>query len=317
MPCLLLLLIFTGSISCKPKPGKVEVISGTHSGLGESAIWNHRTQQLYWVDITGKILNIYNPRLGVNRELYVGQMIGTVVPALSGQVIVALEQGFYTLDPETGTKTFIVNPEEDLDDYRFSDGKCDTTGRLWAGTILKDGKPGRGTLYRLDTDTTVHSVIRNVGISNGIAWSPDHTRMYYIDTPTQKVMRYDYNNLTGEISNGKPVIEIPKKMGAPDGMTIDSEGNLWICLWGGAAVGCWNPETGELVRRIDVPASNVTSCAFGDADMGTLYITTASVCTGADELKKYPDAGSMFKIRPGVKGIEAFFFADRILPEND
>lgn len=317
LPFILAFIIFSGSISCNQKPGKVEVIPGTQSGLGEGAIWNHRTQQLYWVDITAKILNIYNPRLGVNRELYVGQMIGTVVPAMSGQVIVALEQGFYTLDPETGTKNLIANPEEELEDNRFNDGKCDPAGRFWAGTMHKDGKPGQGTLYRLDPDTTVHPMIRNVSISNGIAWSTDHTRMYYIDTPTQKVMGYDYNNLSGEISNGKPVIEIPKEMGAPDGMTIDIEGNLWICLWGGAAVGCWNPETGELVRKIDVPASNVTSCAFGDADLGTLYITTASVFTGPEELKKYPDAGSMFKIRPGVKGIEASFFADRILSEPD
>jgi sugar lactone lactonase YvrE len=148
-----------------------------------------------------------------------------------------------------------------------------------------EGKSGAGSLYRLNPDSTVQRMIENVSISNGIAWSLDHTRMYYIDTPTQKVMGYDYDNVTGQISNGKSVIEIPSAMGAPDGMTIDSEGNLWICLWGGAAVGCWNPVSGELLRTIQVPAKNVTSCAFGDADLGTLYITTARIATSDEDLK--------------------------------
>jgi len=295
---------------------KVELIAGTRSELGEGAIWNPRTNQLFWVDITGKILNIYNPRLDVNRDLYVGQMIGTVVPAQSGRVVVALEQGFYYLDPETGTKNLIVNPEEDIEGNRFNDGKCDPAGRFWAGTMSTEGKPGAGSLYRLNPDSTVTRMIENVSISNGIAWSLYFTRMYYIDTPTQKVMGYDFDNASGEISNGKPVIEIPKEMGAPDGMTIDSQGNLWICLWGGAAVGCWNPVTGELLRTIQVPARNVTSCAFGDADLGTLYITTARIATSDEDLKKYPDAGSLFKVRPGVTGIEAYFFADRNRTED-
>ncbi len=304
-----LLMVMSLIVACKPTH-KIELVAGTQSGLGEGAIWNHRTSQLYWVDITGKIMNIYTPRFGVNRELYVGQMIGTVVPAKTGRVVVALENGFYFLDPETGTKNLIVDPEEDIDGNRFNDGKCDPAGRLWAGTMSTEGKSGKGTLYRLDPDSSVHPVVPGVSTSNGIAWSNDRTRMYYVDTPTRKVMGYDYNNITGEISNPHPVIEVPSEMGLPDGMTIDSEGNLWICLWGGAAVGCWNPVTGELLRKIGVPARNVTSCAFGDADLGTLYITTARVDTSPEELKMYPNAGSLFKVRPGVTGVEAFFFAD-------
>ena len=304
-----ILTIMSLIMACSPTD-KVELVTGTQSGLGEGAIWNSRTSQLFWVDITGKILNIYTPRLGVNRELYVGQMIGTVVPAKTGRALVALENGLYFLDPETGTKSLIVDPEEEIEGNRFNDGKCDPAGRLWAGTMSTEGKPGKGTLYRLDPDSSVHRMVTGVSVSNGIAWSNDHTRMYYVDTPTRKVMGYDYNNATGEISNPSPVIEVPAEMGYPDGMTIDSEGNLWICLWGGAAVGCWNPGTGELLRKIGVPAKNVTSCAFGDADLGTLYITTARVDTSPEELRIYPNAGSLFKVRAGITGIEAFFFSD-------
>jgi sugar lactone lactonase YvrE len=290
------------------KSNKVELVIDSKSDLGEGAFWNYKTGELLWIDITGKILNIYNPKTSNNKELFTGQMIGTVVPAESGLLMVALHDGFYQLDPQTGTKKLIASPEADIPSNRFNDGKCDPAGRFWAGTLSLEDKPGVSALYRLDPDSTVHKMIENVSISNGIVWSQDSRKMYYIDTPTQKVMVYDYDNVTGEISNPKVAVEIPSEMGAPDGMAIDEAGNLWVALWKGSAVCCWNPETGELLRKIEVPAKNVTSCAFGDDDMGTLYITTARIDTSDEELMKFPLAGGVFKIRPGVKGVKSFFF---------
>jgi len=307
----IVLILFTVVLlaSCSTeKKDEVELVLDTKSDLGEGAIWNYKTGELIWVDITGKILNFYTPKLKNNKEMLTGQMIGTVVPAESGKMMVALENGFYQLDPETGAKKLIANPEEDIPGNRFNDGKCDPAGRFWAGTMSTTGKRQAGALYRLDADGSVHKMIDNVGTSNGIVWSPDYTKMYYIDTPTRKVMAWDYNNVTGEISNPKPAVEVPEEMGYPDGMTIDADGNVWIALWSGSAVGCWNPETGELLRTIDVPAKNVTSVAFGDDDLGTLYITTARTGTSEEELEKFPLAGGVFKTRPGVKGVEAFFF---------
>lgn len=307
-----IVLVLTAVIvlaSCSTqKKTEVELVLDSKSALGEGAIWNYKTGELIWVNITDKILNFYNPKLKYNKEMLTGQMIGTVVPAESGKMMVALENGFYEFDPETGSKKRIANPEEGIDENRFNDGKCDPAGRFWAGTMSMEGKPHAGALYRLDPDSSIHKMIENVSISNGIVWSLDATKMYYIDTPTQKVMSWDYNQETGEISNPKTAIEIPEEMGSPDGMTIDAEGNVWIALWGGSAVGCWNPETGELLRKIEVPAKNVTSCAFGDEDLGTLYITTARQGTSEEELEKFPHAGGLFKTRPGVKGVEAFFF---------
>ena len=262
-----------------------------------------------WVNITGEILNFYNPAINNNKEMFTGQMIGTVVPALSGNVVVALKNGIYMLDIKTGSKKLIIDPEEDIPDNRFNDGKCDPSGRFWAGTMSMVGKKEAGALYRLDPDSTIHKMIDNVTTSNGIVWSDG--KMYYIDTPTRKVMSYNYDNNSGEITNPQVAVEVPPELGAPDGMTIDEEGNLWIALWGGSAVGCWNPLTGELIRKIAVPAKNVTSCAFGDEDLGTLYITTARQGTSEDELKKFPNAGGVFKTRPGVKGIKACFFRDQ------
>jgi sugar lactone lactonase YvrE len=171
-----------------------------------------------------------------------------------------------------------------------------------------NAKGKNGALYRIDGDGSAHKMIESVSISNGIVWSNDHTKMYYIDTPTMKVKAFDYNNKTGEISNEKIAINIPQGIGSPDGMTIDENGNLWIALWGGFAVSCWNPKTGKLIRKIEVPAKNITSCAFGDNDLGTLYITTARQGMNEEELQKYPFSGGVFKIRPGVKGVPAHFF---------
>lgn len=305
-----LFILFSLTHCTTTQNSEVQLVLDSQSKLGEGALWNHKTGELLWVDIKGEILNFYNPRTLNNKEMFTGQMIGTVVPTQSGKVLVALQKGIYGFDPETGAKKRIVSPEADEPNNRFNDGKCDPAGRFWAGTMSLVGAKNAGALYRLDPDSTVHKMIDGVSISNGIVWSADKTAMYYIDTPTRKVMRYDYNIGTGEIANPAVAVEIPDGMGSPDGMTIDENDHLWVALWGGSAVACFNPETGELLRKIEVPAKNVTSCAFGDDDLGTLYITTAREATSDEELEKFPHAGGVFKTRPGVKGVPAFFFKD-------
>lgn len=298
-------------ISCSQQSGsRVELVIDSKSDLGEGAIWNYKTGELVWINITSKILNFYKPATGNNKEMFTGQMIGTVVPTHSGDVLVALQNGIYRLNPQTGTKKLLADPEADKANNRFNDGKCDPAGRFWAGTMSLKGEKNAGALYRFDPDSTIHKMIENVSISNGIVWSADKTKMYYIDTPTQKIMCYDYNNETGEISNPRVAVNVDDKMGHPDGMTIDEDDNLWVALWGGSAVACWSPETGKLLQTINVPAKNVTSCAFGGKDLNTLYITTARQNTTADELEKWPHAGGVFKCQPGVKGVKAFFFND-------
>ena len=298
-------------LSCStPKTKQAELVLDTQSTLGEGALWNYRTGELMWVDIKKEILNSYNPETGYNKEMFTGQMIGTVVPTESGNALVALQQGIYYFDVQTGSKKQLAAPEADLPDNRFNDGKCDPSGRFWAGTISTKGEMEVAALYRFDPDTTIHKMVDKVSISNGIVWTKDKTKMYYIDTPTQKVMAYDYDDATGEISNPEVAVNVPREMGSPDGMTIDENDNLWVALWGGSAVGCWDPLSGELIDKIEVPAKNITSCAFGDEDLGTLYITSAREATSDEELEKWPNAGGVFKYRPGVRGVPAFYFND-------
>lgn len=279
------------------------------ASLGEGAIWNHESNTFWWVDIEGRKLNIYDPIAKTNRAIDVVERVGTVVPAKKGGAIIALENGIFYLDLESEEKTLICNPLKDLDTIRFNDGKCDPTGRLWVGSMSLKFIKGAASLYTIFTDGSYKEVFGGVTVSNGIVWSHDEKTLYYIDTPLRTVRAWNYDKESADISNERTVITIPKEMGGPDGMTIDVEGKLWIAHWGGNMVGRWDPETGELLTRVEVPAPNVTSCAFGGPDLDVLYITTAG---GDNEkmLKEYPLAGSVFRISPGVKGVKADFFGD-------
>ena len=151
-------------------------------------------------------------------------------------------------------------------------------------------------------------MLDSVTISNGVAWSPDGTKMYYQDTPTRCVSQFDFNEEKGEISNRKEVIQLPEELGTPDGNTIDEEGMLWVANWGAACVTRWNPNTGELLQKIDVPALNVSAVAFGGEHLDELYITTAALWMPEGEEKNYPDAGKLFVVKPGVRGIKCNYF---------
>ncbi|MFD1356715.1 SMP-30/gluconolactonase/LRE family protein [Fictibacillus halophilus] len=282
--------------------GKAELVIPAKADLGEGPCWDKQKGVLYWVNILGKTVNRYDPETKENKEIQVDQLVGTVVPRKSGGVVVAMEKGFYFLDLDTEKLTPITDPENHLPENRFNDGKCDPYGRFWAGTMSLSEEQGRGSLYCLHTDLKVEKKVGDLTISNGLAWSPDHKFMYLIDTPTKKVTRFDYDEETGKIANPVAVIQFKEGEGAPDGMTIDEEGMLWIAHWGGARVSRWNPETGEQLLSIPIPALNVTSCTFGDSDLKTLYITTARKNMTEEQLREYPLTGGLFKVRLGIRG---------------
>lgn len=281
----------------------VELVLDIQAALGEGPHWDEQVGVLYWIDIQGKKLHAYDPSNGENRTIQFDQMIGAAVPSEDDKFILAMENGIYEYDMKKDDLTLIINPEADLENNRFNDAKCDPSGRLWAGTMAMNGQLGQGNLYRLDQNKELTKMVSDVSISNGLAWSPDHKYMYYIDTPTSEVVAYDYDDETGNISNKKTVIKFTSEMGSPDGMTIDREGMLWIAHWGGSRVSRWNPQNGELLEEIKVPAQNVTSCAFGGKDLDELYITTARVGTSEEQLERFPHAGGLFKVKTKVQGM--------------
>ncbi len=278
------------------------------SKLGEGAIWNYASGELFWVDIEGKKLHIYNPETQKNRSLSTPSRVGTVVPIDENRAIIALEDGIYTIDINTGETQLLSDVEASVTENRFNDGKCDPAGRLWVGSMHLEESEANAKLYMINHDGTAEAKVENVTISNGIVWTSDQKTMYYIDTPTGHIRAYDFNMESGAISNERVAVEVPVTLGYPDGMAIDEENMLWVGLWNGNAVARFNPETGQLLSKIEVPAHNVTACAFGGKNLDTLYITTASVDMTEEERLKYPKAGSVFKAVPGVKGVRSTFF---------
>jgi sugar lactone lactonase YvrE len=168
---------------------------------------------------------------------------------------------------------------------------------------------GAGSLYSLEKHLQVRKLLDNLSISNGMGWSPDYSTMYLIDSPTKKVFAFDYDLTTGNISNRRVAVTIPEELaGFPDGMTVDTEGTIWVALWAGFKVTRWNPHTGKLLQSISVPAPNVTSCTFGGSNLNELYITTARKDMNQAALNQYPYAGSVFRFKTDAIGMKSFEF---------
>jgi len=288
---------------------KADLLLNTSSVLGEGAIWNHQDEMLYWVDIEQKQLHWLEPISQKHETISFEKKISTVVPTLKGALLIALEDGIYNYNTSTQELNLIQpNPENSSTGNRFNDGKCDPSGRFWVGTL---GNNESAALYRLDADYKFHTILTGITNSNGILWSPDNQTMYHIDTPTYEVKAYEFDNNTGQISNCRTAITVPKHMGYPDGATIDSEGMIWIALWGGYSVSRWDPNTGELISMVTVDSKNVSSCAFGGKNLDTLYITTAKTQVSPEALNEHPYSGGLFVVKPGVKGIKANLFTDQ------
>jgi sugar lactone lactonase YvrE len=282
---------------------QAELILDSRAELGEGALWDERTRRLYWVDIVGQALHIYDPASQEDRRYEVGQMVGTVVLSESGRVLLAVQNGLAWFDLASETVEIIADPEADIPDNRFNDGKCDPAGRFWAGTMHVSAKvPDRGSLYRLDPDLSVHTMLTGVSISNGIVWTQDRKTMYYNDSTPYTVTAFDYDDATGSISRPRVVIQVPQPMGVPDGMAIDREGMLWIAHFFGGAVRRWNPHTGQVLETITLPVSNPASCAFGGDQLDELYITTARENLNAEQLAREPYAGGLFRVKVDVVG---------------
>jgi len=284
-----------------------ELILDARSVLGEGAIWDHKKQVLYWVDIDLGLVHVYDPKTGNDRSIHVGQPVGTVVPRASGGLMLAVRDGFMALDTETGRTALVATPSGHNPENRFNDGKCDPAGRFWAGTVEAPAR--KGALFRLDRDLSVHQMVDGVACSNGPAWSLDKKTMYYTDTMTMKIDAFEYDLMNGAISNRRTVVSVAEEHGFPDGMTIDAEGKLWVAHWDGWCVCRWDPATRELIQKVRLPVARPTSCAFGGPTLDTLYITSATTELDAAALAKQPEAGGLFRFKPSVHGLPAFYFA--------
>jgi len=292
---------------------QLEIALHIKAVLGEGPVWDEKENLLYWIDSLDNKVFRFNPETGENKTYDVGESIGFLALREKGGAVIGLRTGFYFLDLDTGALEKICDPEEGKGN-RVNDGKADAKGRIWAGSMaVRDNgtigltQPQCG-FYMLDTDLQPHLKIDRVGLSNGLAWTEDNKTMYYIDSPTMTVVAYDFDLEKGEISNKRVVINIPQELQIGDGMDIDTDGNLWIAHWKGWAVAKWDPRTGEMLQKIDIPVERVASCAFGGKEYDELYITTACVDMKEEDWEKQPHAGCLFRIKPGAKGRPFFRF---------
>lgn len=271
--------------------------------LGEGPVWDVDSDALWWIDwARGDVF-----KADIAAETCVGFHVGSSVSAAAlcttGRVALALDHGFSVLDPESGRVRQLRAVESDERKTRMNDGKCDAAGRFWAGTMSLDERSATGVLLVLEGDGSVRRVLEGIVCSNGLCWSEDNTRFFYIDSATGRIDGFDFDLPEGAITNRLPVVVIPPEEGIPDGLTIDARGYLWVALWDGWQVRRYSP-AGELDAVIELPVANPTCCTLGGDDLRDLFITTAMPLEPEKGVVQ-PLAGRLFRARVDTPGLPA------------
>jgi sugar lactone lactonase YvrE len=279
---------------------EIELVLDVHAELGEGPLWDERRQCLWFVDIMQGRVHQFDPISGADRVIDIGEPVGAIALSSRGDAIIPTHTGFYRLDLDSGVKTRIASVEADRADNRMNDGYVDPRGRFWAGTMSMSGRR-HGSLYRLDPDGRVWQTLTGLTVSNGLDWSPDGRRMYFVDTVTGGVDLFDFDMDTGMMSNPRVFAAIPPAAGFPDGLIVDAEGFVWVALWAGGALHRYAPD-GTLDRVVKVPVTHPTKAAFGGPDLSDLYITTAWIELTPKARAAQPHAGGLYRCRPGVRG---------------
>jgi sugar lactone lactonase YvrE len=290
----------------------VEIVQDARATLGECPVWDQRTERLHWVDIRAGLIHRFSPSDGSDLVFDVGQPVGSVGLGADGGLVVALRDGFGLIPSNSDRIDAMIEVEKPLTGNRMNDGRCDAAGRFWAGTLASawEQEPGAGALYRLEQagDTfSATQVLTELTVANGIDWSPDERRMYFIDSATQRVDVFDFDLDSGTIRNRRPFAEIPVEDGMPDGLVVDAEGCVWVALIGGGKLRRFSP-LARVDLEIELPVTLVTSATFGGGDFADLYITTAKHRLTDEELGRQTHAGSVFCCRPGPTGMPPHYF---------
>jgi sugar lactone lactonase YvrE len=274
--------------------------------LGEGPIWDDREERLLFVDILGERVHWFHPQLGAHHSFVADGPVGAVVLREDGGLVLARHDCFVRSGPSGQDGAVVEGFRADGHAVRFNDGKVDPWGRFLAGTMDWGEEAPIGALYMLWPDGSVTTLLENVAISNGLAWSAEGDVLYYIDTPTHRVDAFDVDPASGSLTGRRTALEVGDVM--PDGMAIDDEGCLWVAIWDGGSVRRYAPD-GRLLEVVDVPGGgHVSSVAFGGAGMSTLYITTARKGLTEAELARAPHAGDLFAYEASVTGPPPFRF---------
>ncbi|MDB5842537.1 MAG: gluconolactonase [Herminiimonas sp.] len=279
-----------------------------HAALGEGPLWSTREQALYWVDILNRRLHRYAPASEERRSWQFDQEISAAAERQDAAgLIITLRHGPAFFDPAGGGLTLLPQIEAELPGNRFNDGKCDGHGRFWAGSMDFACRAPTGSLYRIDPDLRHEKMDSGYPVTNGPTWSLDQRTMYVNDSYRRRVYAFDFDPATGSPSGKRLFLQFSAEQGAPDGMTTDAEGGLWIAHWGAGQL-TRHDAAGAVLQTIALPCSQVTSCAFGGPDFKTLYISSAADGLSAQQLEREPLAGGLFAIDLEIAGLPANLF---------
>jgi len=273
-------------------------ILSCQDSLGESPLWDHRRNELFWVDINEGLIHSYQPASQKAKTWSVGEKVGCIIMHANGGFLLATESGLRFWDPEKNKITLFRSTEHLNPENLFNDGKVDPLGRFWIGT---KGPKGTSKLWMLQ-ENEFQVKISDLWISNGLDWSVDGEVFYHTDSGDQTIYRYDINLITAKLSNRACFYQ--PKIGTPDGMTIDSDGNIWTAIWDGWRVVQLNT-AGEVLTEIRLPVQRPTSVTFGGEYLRTLFITSASEGLTPSERQDQPYAGDLFSVDLCVLGVNS------------
>lgn len=250
-----------------------ELVYYAGNQLLEGPHWDEENNLLYFVSIEDQMIYQFNEKTTEIQTYPTSGPVGAAVLTEGGYILSAEKDGLYSIDPDTKKRTFLMQPNTD-DRLRYNDGKLDPKGRFLIGTMgYGETIEGAASLFVIDNGH-FKEILTDLTLSNGLGWSADGRTFYHIDTPTNKIHKYDYDLMTADLSNKQMVVEITDG-GTPDGMCVDLDGNLWVAEYGGKRICKWDSETGEQLIEIPMPVSNITSCCLGGSEQEFLYITTA------------------------------------------
>lgn len=278
-----------------------EIIADYQCVTGENPLWHPFEKRVYWTDIpTGRMFR-YEPATGKHEQFYEGEIVGGFTVQADGALLLFMARGAVKIWRDGKLTTVIEEIPAELDS-RFNDVIADPAGRVFCGTMST--REHAGSLYLLETDGTLRHVLGEIGVSNGMGFTPDRTRMYYTDTRAREIYLFDYDASTGAIRNQRVFVRVPNQEGegGPDGMTVDAEGYVWGARWDGNCLVRYTPE-GIEERRIRFPAKKVSSVIFGGEDYTDIYVTTAG---GHNKAENGPGAGALFRLNLGIRGVPEF-----------
>lgn len=270
----------------------VQNVLAARARLGECPVWDVDRQQLFWVDVYNHRVHQFDPATGQDRYFEAGNVVSAIALAGKDRLLMALGDRLALLNTETGEIVTLRQIEFPYPDTRFNDGKCDSQGRFWIGSISE--APGQAELYRYDPAGSLQVMETGLTISNGLGWSPDEKTFYLTDSAQHKIYAYDFEVETGTISNRRILVDLSHEAVEPDGLTIDQQGNLWSALWNGWRVACFNP-SGEEIFSLQLPIQRPTSVTFGGLTLTDLYVTSASVGLSQKEIQQGFNAGDLFR----------------------